>query len=119
MDGEELTWLAGGVAPVSVVEHDCCESVAGEALRERCQSAGLDASDAMRHDHDRNRTWPVGHVHPGIKLVVPAGRDAHLAAAVGVVRHDVTVRGVMICAPASRANSAPNSAPGVNAPGTP
>jgi hypothetical protein len=72
----------------------------------------------MRHNHDRNRTWPVGHIYPGIKLLVPAGRDPHLAAVDDVIgHHDVTVPGVMICAPASRAKSAPNSAPGVNAPG--
>src|ERR1700728_1660764 len=106
MDREELSWLDGGRAPVSVVERDCCESAAGESLRERCQAAGLDASYAVRHDHHRNRTWPVGHIHPGIKLVVPACRNPQLAAANGAVRHDVTAPGVMICAPALRAKSA-------------
>ncbi len=73
----------------------------------------------MRHDHDGNRIGPVGHVHPGIELVALAGWDPQLAAANGAARHDVTVSGVMICAPALRAKSAPNSAPGVNAPGRP
>src|SRR6202167_4938787 len=70
----------------------------------------------MRHDDDGNWTGPVGHVDPGIKLVAPAGRDPQLAAD-GAARHDVTAPGVMICAPALRAKSAPKSAPGVNVPG--
>ena len=51
-------------------------------------------------------------------LLEIAGWDPQLAAADGAARHDVTAPGVMICAPALRAKSAPNSAPGVNAPGS-
>lgn len=119
-DGKELSWPAGGFTPVSVIEYDGCESFGGKSLRERCQSAGLDASDAVCHHHDWNRARSTGPVHPGIKLLVRAGRDAHLAADYGIVcHHDVTVPGAMICAPASRAKSAPNSVPGVKAPGRP
>jgi hypothetical protein len=69
----------------------------------------------VRHDHDGNRTGPVGHVHPGIELVALAGWDPQLTAD-SAARHDVTAPGVMICAPALRAKSTPKSAPGVNAP---
>jgi hypothetical protein len=104
---------------MSVVEHQCREAAVGEPLGERSQARRLDATDTVRHHHNGVRTAPVGQIEPGVDLLTLARRYPNVAPLAHFAAHAPTLFDESTSAPASLASSAPNSAPGVNAPGLP
>ena len=100
-----------------VVKHDRREAAGGEPLCEWGQSRGLHPADAVGHHHDRVRPGPNGHIHPRVDLLAAARAYPNIGPAAEIAGHALTPPRVTISPPACRAKSAPNNAPGVNAPG--
>src|ERR1700756_4265331 len=103
---------------MAVVEHQCRESAVGEPLGERGQACGLHPTNAVRHHHNWVGARSGGKVKPGVHLITTARGYPNVVALVEIACHALASRGVTISPPANLANSAPNRAPGVNAPGT-
>lgn len=70
------------------------------------------------HHHDRVRTGSVGQEHPRVDLLAAAGRYPNIRPSAEFGGHALTPFCVTISPPACLARSAPNNAPGVNAPGS-
>src|ERR1700726_2403606 len=101
---------------MAVVEHQRREPALDEPLGERGQTCGLHPTNAVRHHHDWGGARSDGQVKPGVHLITVGRGYPNLVALVEIACHALASRGVTISPPANLANSAPNRAPGVNAP---
>src|ERR1700758_4992814 len=102
---------------MAVVEHQRGEPAVGKPLGEWGQSCVLDPTNAVRHHHNWVGARSGGQVKPGVDLATVARGDPNVVALVEIACHALASFGVTISPPASLANSAPNRAPGVKAPG--
>ena len=100
-----------------VVKHHRREAAGGEPLGEWGQSRGLHPADTVGHHQDRVRTGSIGQVHPRVNLLAVARGYPNIGPSAEIAGHAPTPPRVTISPPACRAKSAPNNAPGVNAPG--
>src|ERR1700757_4018726 len=102
---------------MAVVEHKRGEPAVGKPLGDGALSLFLAPANAVRHHHNWVGARSGGQVKPGVDLATVAHGDPNEVALVEIACHALASRGVTISPPASLANSAPNRAPGVNAPG--
>src|SRR5262245_7600071 len=116
-DRQQLSRVARGATPMPIVKHRRRETGFGEPLGEWAQSRGLHSADAVGHHHDWVRTRCIGQVHPRVNLLAMGRGYADICPSTELRGHALTPPGVTISPPACLAKSAPNNAPGVNAPG--